>query len=189
MTCIAGLVHNGVVYIGGDSAGTGGYDLQVVSGSKVFQNKHLIFGFTSSFRFGQILEYEFVPPEKPWRDINPMRYMVTKFVPAMRDCLKLHGYAEIDNSREEGGQCLIGYAGHLFCMWPSYQINEYADGYTAIGAGAQIAHGALFASKRLRNPWRRLEIALEAAERFNAAVRAPFNYISETSDVLMEIAV
>ena len=38
MTCIVGLVHEGVVYIGGDSAGVGGMSLTVRADEKVFQN-------------------------------------------------------------------------------------------------------------------------------------------------------
>jgi hypothetical protein len=37
MTCIAGLVHEGAVYISGDSAGTDGPDLVVLADEKVFK--------------------------------------------------------------------------------------------------------------------------------------------------------
>ena len=38
MTCIVGLVHGGKVYMGGDSAGVGGYCLTVRADEKVFRN-------------------------------------------------------------------------------------------------------------------------------------------------------
>ena len=38
MTCIVGLVEKGNVYIGGDSAGVGGYSLTVRADRKVFRN-------------------------------------------------------------------------------------------------------------------------------------------------------
>jgi ATP-dependent protease HslVU (ClpYQ) peptidase subunit len=47
MTCIAGVAHEGKVWIGGDSAGVGGYDLTVRADAKVFTNGEFLFGFTS----------------------------------------------------------------------------------------------------------------------------------------------
>ncbi len=38
MTCIVGLVDNGKVYIGGDSAGCAGYDVRIREDQKVFRN-------------------------------------------------------------------------------------------------------------------------------------------------------
>lgn len=176
MTVIAALVQNNIVYMGGDSAAVGGYDLTVRSDPKVFINAHVVIGFTMSFRFGQILQYHLVPPEKPWHETDPMRYMVEKFVPAMRAVLKDHGWARIDNSQEEGGRCLIGYAGRLFYIDHDYQVGEPLDSFAAVGCGAQIAHGALYATRRVIDPYKRLRVALEAAERFSAGVRGPFTY-------------
>ena len=39
MTCIVGLVHEGVVYIGGDSAGVGGMSLTVRADEKVLNSQ------------------------------------------------------------------------------------------------------------------------------------------------------
>ena len=64
MTCIVGLEHKGKVYIGGDSAGVAGYSLSVRADQKVFINGNFIFGFTSSFRMGQILRFGFNPPRR-----------------------------------------------------------------------------------------------------------------------------
>ena len=52
MTCIVGLVENGKVYIGGDSAGVAGLDVRMRSDEKVFTKGNMIFGYTSSFRMG-----------------------------------------------------------------------------------------------------------------------------------------
>ena len=50
MTCIVGLVENGVVYIGGDSSGVGGWNLMLRKDRKVFRVGEALLGFTSSFR-------------------------------------------------------------------------------------------------------------------------------------------
>ena len=44
MTCIVGLVHEGVVYIGGDSAGVAGLSLTVRADEKVFRNSDFFDG-------------------------------------------------------------------------------------------------------------------------------------------------
>ena len=65
MTCIVGYLDKETVYLGGDSAGTdGNYSQHIRKDKKVFQNGPFIFGFTSSFRMGQILMSSRF---KPWR--------------------------------------------------------------------------------------------------------------------------
>ena len=53
MTAIAGLVHDGKVYIGGDSAGVAGMDLHLRSDPKVFTVGEFVIGYTTSFRMGR----------------------------------------------------------------------------------------------------------------------------------------
>lgn len=175
MTCIAALVQNNIVYMGGDSAGIGNLDLTVRADPKVFINRHVIIGFTGSFRFGQVMHYHFEPPT-PNPLESDMQYMVRRFIPAMRDILKEHGSARVDNNQEQGGLCLVGHSGQLYCIDYDYQVGEPLDNFAAIGCGAQIAHGALFATRRVKDPWKRLATALEASERFSAGVRGPFIY-------------
>lgn len=175
MTCIAGLVDNGRVYMGGDSAGVGNYDLVLRKDPKVFRNGPFLMGFTSSFRMGQLLRYHFRPPEiKPDDDMD--EYLSTAFVDAVRSCLKDGGYARKNNEEEEGGTFLVGYKDQLYVIESDYQVGKPLDGFAAIGSGAQIANGALFATRGLK-PEERVRTALEAAERFNAAVRAPFTIL------------
>lgn len=173
MTCIVGLVDAGTVFIGGDSAGVGGWDLTTRSDSKVFRNGEFIFGFTSSFRMGQLLCYSLRPPDRhPNRD--PMAYMAVEFINAVRECLKAGGYATKTSEAEKGGTFLVGYAGRLFLICDDYQVAESAAGYDACGCGESFAKGAMFANKTLP-PEERLKQALLAAETHSAGVRGPFH--------------
>ena len=98
MTCIVGLVHEGVVYIGGDSAGVGGMSLTVRADEKVFQNGEFLMGFTTSFRMGQLLRYSLKPPRRhPDDEIN--QFMVVTFTNAVRECLKAGGWASKKEAR------------------------------------------------------------------------------------------
>lgn len=177
MTCIVGLVHDGDVYIAGDSAGVSGYDLRVRADEKVFQNGHYAFGFTSSFRMGQLIRYAFTPPAVPNEDADLRAFMTTTFVDALRECLKKGGYAKRENEVEAAGVFLVGVHGRLFVIESDYQVGENVDGFAAVGCGDQVALGSLYTTRTaayLHEPEYRVRAALEAAERFSAGVRGPF---------------
>ncbi len=173
MTCIVGVAHQGKVFIGGDSAGVGGYDVTMRADRKVFRNGDFLIGFTSSFRMGQLLQYAFVPPPRyPKKDL--MAYMVTDFAKSVRDCLKTGGFARKDAEAENGGIFLVGCEGRLFRVDCDYQVGESASGYDAVGCGENYAKGVLFFTKKLA-PEERVLPALEAAAEHSAGVRGPFH--------------
>ncbi len=177
MTCIAGLVHDGAVYLAGDSAGCSGWNLTVRADPKVFVNGSYVMGFTTSFRMGQLLRYAFTPPEPDTADLH--RFMCTAFTDALRQCLKDGGWAEKEQERERGGIFLAGTHGRLFVIHDDYQVGEPADPFAAVGCGAALALGALPATEAGKmNPQKRLETALAAAERFSNGVRGPFTIVS-----------
>ncbi|AGL18763.1 hypothetical protein [Actinoplanes sp. N902-109] len=172
MTAIVGLVAGKRVLIGGDSAGVAGMSLTVRADAKVFRKDRYLFGFTTSFRMGQLLRYSLTLP-RPDGDLDA--FMATTFIDALRDCLKTGGWAMKDNEREEGGTFLVGVKGRLFAIHDDYQVAQAADGYAAVGCGDQIALGALHATEGLGlEPRHRVLRALAAAERFSAGVRGPF---------------
>ena len=172
MTCIVGVVDKGKVYIGGDSAGVAGYSLKVRADEKVFQNGPFLFGFTSSFRMGQLLRYAFTPPKHD-SDLSDYQYLVTAFVNAVRQCLKDGGFATKESEAEKGGIFLLGYRGHLYKVESDYQVGQSVDSYDTCGCGEDIAVGALYATEG-QDAKKRINKALEAAERFSAGVRGPF---------------
>lgn len=181
MTCIVGLVCDGDVYIGGDSAGATGYDLVVRSDRKVFRNGDFVFGFTSSFRMGQLLAHGFeVPVRRPECDV--MSYMVTDFIDAVRARLKHGGFSATKDSVETGGTFLVGYAGRLFHISDDFQVGESSHGFDACGCAATIALGSLQSTRSWSHPLDRLKESLEAAEIFSAGVRSPFNFLRSGSD-------
>ena len=179
MTCIVGLVHEAVVYIGGDSAGVAGLSLVVRADEKVFRNGDFLMGFTTSFRMGQLLRYKLYPPRRH-PDDRVVKYMVVDFIDAVRECLKAGGYASKEKETEQGGTFLVGYSGHLFTVDSDYQVGIPEDGFAAVGSGEDIARGALFATQGQATPRDRVLTALRAAERFNAGVRGPFHILPET---------
>lgn len=176
MTCIVGLVDDGVVYMGGDSAAVGGLSIETRADSKVFVNGPMIFGFTSSFRMGQLLQYALqIPEQLPSK--TDMAYLVTDFVDAIRTLYRTHGFMGKDNEREDGGTFLLGYRGTLYTVHDNFQVARLLHRYAAVGCGADIALGALHVMDTVgtkRTASAKLRAALAASEAFSAGVRAPF---------------
>jgi len=182
MTCIAAIKTEDGVWMAGDSAGIGGLSIVTRSDKKVFIKKDIVgnefgFGFTSSFRMGQLLQYNLtIPPLSEMVDAH--EYMVTTFVPALRACLKEGGYTTIENAAEKGGTFLVALKSRLFYIDEDFQVGENLPPYSACGCGDDLALGALFATEGLGlSAEKRLNIALAAAQEFSAGVRAPFNII------------
>lgn len=174
MTAIAGVVEDGKVYIGGDSAGVGGLSLQIRADEKVFRSGEFVMGYTSSFRMGQILRYHLSPPT-PYEGESGMAYMVRRFIPAVKDQLSSHGFQESHHGADHGGTFLVGYRGELYEVESDYQVAKLRKTYHACGCGADIALGSLHTTHGFDlSPRERIRLALEAAEQFSAGVRGPF---------------
>jgi hypothetical protein len=172
MTCIAAVAHEGNVWMGADSAGVAGFALTVRRDPKIYRVGEFLFGFTSSFRMGQLLGYQFTPPTHH-REWSAERYMATVFIDALRGTMKAGGFAGTERGAEVAGEFLAGYRGRIFRIGCDYQVGENVESFDAVGCGADIALGALH-STRDKAPRNRVILALQAAEAFSAGVRQPF---------------
>ena len=177
MTCIVGLKTREGVWMGGDSAGVAGYDLTSRADSKVFLSGDFLFGFTSSFRMGDLLRYSFDPPKRGRVSVD--RYMRTSFINGVREVLAAGGFRQKQHEVERGGTFLVGYAGRLFCIEGDFQVGESKDPFHAVGCGDQVALGAMHVLLKFNvNPGMQIRLALLAAERYSAGVRGPFKILN-----------
>lgn len=179
MTCIVGLVSDGVVHMAADSAGVGGLDLRVRSPkSKLFLNGKLLFGCTTSFRMIDLLRDVLSPPAVQ-EGQTPHAYVVKTLIPAIRQCFKDGGFATTKDGREMGGTFLLGFRGALFTVYDDYQVAIDQDDFAACGSGEAYAMGSMHATRGIvQEPVVRLSMALSAAERYCAGVRGPVDYLS-----------
>jgi ATP-dependent protease HslVU (ClpYQ) peptidase subunit len=172
VTCIVAITQGGTVYMGADSEGSDGLFLHLRKDTKLCRVGAFLFGFTTSFRMGQLLRYKFQPPmHHP--DVAIELYMATDWIDALRNTFKAGGFAETKDGREVGGQFLVGYKGRIFHIYSDYQVGEVAADFDACGCGHELALGAMHANKH-DGPYARMRAALEAAEAFSAGVRGPF---------------
>lgn len=174
MTCIVGVLDKSGIYIGGDSAGVAGLDLRIRRDPKVFVRGEFIYGYTSSFRMGQLLRYSFAAPDRSAKH-SVHDYIYGPWIEAVRKCFKDGGYARTDSNVDSGGCFIVGYQGHLFAVESDFQVAEYPEGFAAVGCGADFALGTVHAlAGAVDDPRRLVTRALETAEYFSAGVRRPF---------------
>lgn len=185
MTCIIGLVDDAGVWMGSDSASVSENESRITMLPKVFSIADFLIGYTTSFRMGQILQYQLIPPEH--EDVTGMQYMVQKFIPAVRKVLKKAGFAEVKDGVETGGQFLVGHRGRLYCIDSDFQVNEHIDGFDIRGSGMEYALGAMSALATMA-PRLRIDLALKIAAYYCPYVREPFHikYMSKEKIAIQE---
>jgi len=178
MTCIVGLRTPNGVYIGGDSAGKSENYVAIRADRKVFALGDFVFGFTTSFRMGQLIQYKFNPPTPPENQDELFGYMVSSFVDGIREVFADNGYMHTDKDGEEfGGVFMVGYKDRMFVVYSDFQVEELVVNYSAIGCGQEYAFGSLYSTSHL-DAEERIINALSAAEFYSPGVCAPFYIVT-----------
>ena len=177
MTCVVGTVdESGRVHLGADSSAVD--DNQITSHvmPKVFKLGEFGIGYCHSFRLGQIIEYSFTPPPLPKKanENELLHYMIKEFIPTLRTELEIQQYPLHDDEKTDWS-LLVGIRGHLFTIEPDYHLGYDDENYAAIGAGAEYALGAMFASDYSGSDL--VSVGLMAADAFCPYVTKPFHFI------------
>ncbi len=177
MTAIVGVVNDGDVWLGGDACGASPNWRAALKTPKLVElhtgSGTLVLGYTTSFRFGQILQYRTEPPYDVRKDAE--EYLVKEFVPTVRNALQSEGWLKKENDREESGSALVGYRSRLFEFSSDLSFIETEVGLSAVGSGCEYALGAMLCASNQQ--WAAiaiLEAGLQAAAAFTPGVMAPF---------------
>jgi ATP-dependent protease HslVU (ClpYQ) peptidase subunit len=178
MTCIVAVKDSGKVYMGADSLGSNYHSKSVRIDEKIFKKGKMLFGFTSSFRMGQILNYSFNPPKHDPK-LNDMEYLVDQFVPELIKTYEKNKWLKTEASVVSGGVFLLAYNGEIYKIESDFQVNHTFDNYNACGSGADAALGSLFTTEKYRiSPKDRINHAIEAASHHIASVGGPIHIMS-----------
>lgn len=145
MTCIVGLEFEGKVILAGDIQGTGWNNKVIHTQPKVFNKNGVLFGYTTSYRFGQILEHGLKDPVVPDDPNEVYRWLITVLIPDIAATLKAANF-------EGGGECLIGVKGQLWWVQGDFSVLRSTLGYTTVGSGTEYALGSLYTSLALTKP-------------------------------------
>jgi len=176
MTIIVGYKHEGNVYIGGDSLGISGYDTSNRIDEKVFVTHGIAYGFTSSYRMGQILRYHSIKIVHEDRKVDLPAYIVRHLVPMWRKIMEKHGFLYAGGGQEESGSFLVGIDGRLFQIDSDFQVAENRLNYDAIGCGFAYALGYLFSDPD-DTPKKVVTKAVKAAIEFSAGCGGKINIV------------
>jgi ATP-dependent protease HslVU (ClpYQ) peptidase subunit len=179
MTCCAAIIDNdGSIWVGADSAATSSEIKRLYNHpKKVFINSDFIFGFSGSFRPGQLLQYKFDPPSKP-KNMDIYEFINTIFIDALKECFAENDYNINDLEKKLlDNDFLIGYKSRVFVINNDYHISEMLTNYAAIGSGAETALGSLYSTRKWDDCEERLIEALEASTYYNPSVSPPFNIL------------
>jgi ATP-dependent protease HslVU (ClpYQ) peptidase subunit len=176
MTCIIGIKHNDDIYIGGDSLGCDNNGFCFTSTEeKVFHRNEFLFGFCGNFRFGQILRYKFLIPERD-ESISDMEYLIGFFIPQLR--INLDNERSIrsfnDGHATPGeSELIFSYRKNIYKLYSDFSIEKNDDNILSVGCGHHIALGCMYALYEL-NPIERIRKSLQIVAKLNCSVREPF---------------
>lgn len=182
MTCITAVVKDGHVYMAGDLMGSNGYTKKVYPDTKVFKNGDFIMGFTSSFRLGQILQYNWQQPPR-MEGMTDREYIQLDVIESFRSCLNDFGFGEMKEEGHHGGNWLLGYKGCLYEMQDNFSVLKNED-FCSVGSGGFHAEAALalLTEDDDFDPEFVLSKAISIASRFTTSVSEEYTFVTDNDD-------
>lgn len=178
MTCIVGIAKDGKVYIGADSCASNSHLKHRSERPKVFKNGDFIIGYTSSFRMGQLLEFEWSPPARDEGN-SDYQYLIKQAIPSIQKLFKDHRFGKEKDSEQQGGTFIVGYKGRVYYVQDDFSVIEPSDGFYSVGSGEEWALGSLYSTRDWEDPVKRIEMAISAAEYYCCTVSGPIVILSD----------
>ena len=201
MTCLVSYIDDSSnnnsdkkIWMGGDTcvsmnSGT----KRTISSPKIMKLKDVegeheyLLGVCGDPRCIDLLRYSLeIPRRLPGDSEDIKRFIHTKFVGEIIDCMKRGLYStNINNAEEMGSYILICTdTGDTFCIESNYQVITTTDMYYAAGSGAKIALGSLFTTKDMQglDAGEKVILAIEAAAEYETTVALPMDI--ESIDII-----
>ncbi|AGG58225.1 hypothetical protein VPDG_00064 [Vibrio phage henriette 12B8] len=174
MTCIVAKVEDGKIHIAGDKLSSNGYTKLITTKPKIFKNGDFVFGYTTSFRMGQLIEFAWKQPEK-LNSQTEDHYIYKVFIDSIKALLEGDGFA----TDKQGGTFVFGYKGRLFIMQDDFSIFEFDD-FCAVGCGEDEANAVMYTLSKLDHDLtaeEQLAMAINAAARNKVGVSIQYDYL------------
>lgn len=175
MTCIVGIVHNDVIYIGGERSIASEDSILSSPVSKVSVKDEWIYGYSGTIGIGQLMDIIHLPAAAG----DVFKTIKTKIVPALQ--VAIENYAR--ESHDHDTQWLIGANKRLFELssadWGVIEVIE-----SSIGGGSGYALGSLYTSFMhtdeypVYSPDMRVGLALNAAITHSPMCQGPVDIFS-----------
>lgn len=168
--------------MGGDTAAFREDELTHRADEKVFKYGEFLFGFSGSFRVGQLVRYAFHPPKNA-KQKSDMEYMVVDFVDSLRFLLEEKGKLLKDESGDSyDSEIVVGFRKKIYVIESDFNVSVSSEKYIASGSGSPYALGALHILNQNENlhPKVKVEMALKASSQYCPSVKAPFTILSNS---------
>lgn len=174
MTCIVAIKNDNSILLGGDSAASGNNRIVQRKDKKVFKRRGIGFGFAGSFRIGQLIKYSLKIPKRPANMYNEEWV----FNCLLAEIIKLLRENRLVKKNMMDCNLLIVYMGQIYKVDSDFQIELVEDNYAAIGDGADVALGSLYALREIDIPVKdKATLALNASSKYCTTVSEPFHFI------------
>ena len=184
MTCVVAYIDkNRNIHMSADSNGSNvSYHTKIeLATSKIFKRDNMLFGFTTSFRMGQLLEHIIVFPERE-EGLSDYEYLIKQFIPVVRKAFLDEGY--MLSTEKSGGNFVIGWNGRLYNVESDFSVFMLTNDYVSIGSGSDIAHGAiealiLYGIIDVENIQQKvMEVIIRIVSKLNITVSGRVDYIN-----------
>lgn len=171
MTVIAGVAHQGKVYIGGDRGMSDKEFIGSILTPKVRRIGPLIIGYSASQGTGQLAHLANYPIPNP---DNIESWLRLEFCDAYQKAAESF---KIDiNTEDNGADLLVGVYGRLFeVTTEDWSVSEYAE--IATGSGFAYAMGSFYSTRDWDNPRARVRDAVLAAIKYSPSCSKPVDVV------------
>jgi len=168
MTCLVALEREGRVWVGSDSF-LGTDDVRdIIDRPKWFRRSGVLVGYAGSLRAAQVVE-NFASFRRRENGEADLTYLVGVVAAAFRKALN------VSRVRPSTSEFLLAYRGKAYTLQNDYSVVRSSHGYVSIGAGSEVANGALAVLSEEADPRGVIEKALRAAERHSTKVGGRFH--------------
>lgn len=183
MTCI--IAHNDGVssFIAGDKLGSNGFTKTVQTEPKVFEKEFIklhddgltrtkevmALGYTTSFRMGQLLNYNLNLPEQDASQTFS-QYLVLKVIPIIRQMFKEEWGARDASQDVGGGQFIILHNHTIYEVQEDFSVLQPKTRITAVGSGTYHAIAAMQAY---------IEVENESKKPLHERIKSIFKIVSD----------
>ena len=190
MTTILAVQGDGWAVLGADSLVSDSdgrrYPLGTAT-SKIVRRGRYHIAAAGDVRGLNILEHVLEPPD-PGKKIGPRldRFIVSKFIPAMRQSFEDHGYAPSDRKEqaEQGSSVVMTVNGTVYHIGYDYSWLRNDLGVYFAGSGGDVGVGALtalcggdFRSLTTKSAIENIEFAIEVASMYDIGTESPSTVI------------
>jgi ATP-dependent protease HslVU (ClpYQ) peptidase subunit len=177
MTTIVALVKNGSVIMGADTQVTDDDRRNNHIGmEKITKNNGYLIAGSGDSTPCDILQHIFEPPVPTVAERkNLYKFMITKFVPAMRECLQENSWKPDPDDKDSGFSMIIAFDGEVFDIGDDFSVLLNGDGIYGVGNGSKFAVGALYAGATV-------EKALEIAAHNDIYTSGPFLIVKQNKN-------